>query len=252
MQRVQARFAKYFNGAHRLVGHLFQGRYGSRVVDSQAYSQEIVRYVELNAYRTKKRIVAALGEWKWSSLKYLLQPEAKWPEGCQVAFRQVLERFGDGAEVSRKNLAAFLADGLETGTWEDFYKVKDGRFVGDDFFVERIKRQEEQAVRSPARLIMPKMAFGEILVRVQEASGLTMADLSGAGQSRRMSRWRQALAYVARRFFRAPTVHIASALGRDATTISHMIERIRGKESRMPEIDQFLKALQTIKERQGL
>src|ERR1035437_8606274 len=35
MQRLLTRFAKYFNKTHRLVGHLFQGRYGARVVDQE-------------------------------------------------------------------------------------------------------------------------------------------------------------------------------------------------------------------------
>ena len=66
MQRVLTRFAKYFNRTHRLVGHLFQGRYGARIVEKETYFQEIVRYVELNAYRTKGKPLAKLGEWKWA------------------------------------------------------------------------------------------------------------------------------------------------------------------------------------------
>ena len=62
MQRVMTRFAKYFNRAHRLIGHVFQGRYGSRLMDHESYSQENVRYVELNPYRLKKGKLAELRE----------------------------------------------------------------------------------------------------------------------------------------------------------------------------------------------
>src|SRR5436309_14352401 len=53
MQRLKTRFAKYFNAAHELVGHVFQGRYGSVLCEKEVHFQEIVRYVELNPYRLK-------------------------------------------------------------------------------------------------------------------------------------------------------------------------------------------------------
>lgn len=61
MQRVLTRFARYFNRAHRLVGHVFQGRYGAKLVDQESHFKEIVRYVELNPYRLKKGKLAEFG-----------------------------------------------------------------------------------------------------------------------------------------------------------------------------------------------
>src|SRR5689334_19296945 len=42
MQRLMTRYAKYFNATHQLVGHVYQGRYGSRLVDTEVYFQEII------------------------------------------------------------------------------------------------------------------------------------------------------------------------------------------------------------------
>jgi len=48
MQRLQTRYAKVFNKVHGFAGHVFQGRYGARLIHHESYAREIVRYVELN------------------------------------------------------------------------------------------------------------------------------------------------------------------------------------------------------------
>jgi hypothetical protein len=243
MQRVLTRFAKYFNRSHRLVGHLFQGRYGARLVDQENHFREIVRYVELNPYRLKKGKLADLGTWKWTSFRYYQLPESQWPEGCRAAFRRVLERFGANPVLARKNLAKFLADGLESGDWEDFYRVKDHRFIGDDSFVEQAKRRNEESVRSSDRPSLPKVDLKELVSRAQTLSGLSGAELASASQARRLSRWRQSLAYIARRFYRVPIVEIGQALGRDGTTVSHMIQRMHRQKGGSAEMRQLMESL---------
>ena len=113
MQRLLTRYAKYFNWRHHQVGHLFQGRYGARVCDKERYFLELVRYVELNPYRLKKGILAKLGEWKWSSLRFYMG-NAEAPEGMKQAMEEVLGLLGKTLEQARHGMAKFLADGLKS------------------------------------------------------------------------------------------------------------------------------------------
>ena len=46
MHRLNQRYAEYFNRRHRRVGHLFQGRFKSVLVDSESYFLELARYVD--------------------------------------------------------------------------------------------------------------------------------------------------------------------------------------------------------------
>jgi len=164
MQRFKTRFAKYFNAAHRLVGHVFQARYGAVVCEKEAHFKEIIRYVELNAYRLiGGRMLAPFGQWRWASLHYLLQPESRWPQGCLTAFRSVLDRFSQDPAQARLKLVEFLTDGLKTGTWEDFYRVKGKRFMGSDEFIERIKGQEKEQVRKQPRTLQRVASAEELL-----------------------------------------------------------------------------------------
>ena len=57
--------AQSFNRRHERSGHLFQGRFGSRLVEDDQYFLELVRYVPLNPVRAG--LCRAPGDWRWSS-----------------------------------------------------------------------------------------------------------------------------------------------------------------------------------------
>jgi REP element-mobilizing transposase RayT len=65
MCHLNGKYSRYFNRAHDLVGHVFQGRYKAILCQSQLYLQELCRYIELNPVRAK--IVAHPLDWPWSS-----------------------------------------------------------------------------------------------------------------------------------------------------------------------------------------
>ncbi len=52
MRCVMSGYAMYFNRKHNRVGHLFQNRYKSSVVESDAYLVELIRYIHLNPVRS--------------------------------------------------------------------------------------------------------------------------------------------------------------------------------------------------------
>jgi len=51
MRRWLTGYALRYNRRHRRIGHLFQNRYKSIVVEEDAYFQELVRYIHLNPLR---------------------------------------------------------------------------------------------------------------------------------------------------------------------------------------------------------
>jgi len=58
-------FAQAFNRRHERSGHLFQGRFGSKLVEDDEYLLELARYVPLNPVRAG--LCASPCEWTWSS-----------------------------------------------------------------------------------------------------------------------------------------------------------------------------------------
>jgi len=57
--------AQSFNRRHERSGHLYQGRFGSRLVDDDDYLLELARYLPLNP--VKAGLCSAPEDWPWSS-----------------------------------------------------------------------------------------------------------------------------------------------------------------------------------------
>jgi len=65
MKRINVSFVYYFNKKYKRVGHLFQDRYKSEVVDNEDYLLAAVRYIHNNP--VKAGIVRSPEEYWWSS-----------------------------------------------------------------------------------------------------------------------------------------------------------------------------------------
>src|SRR5262249_43813541 len=64
MQRLNGCYAQWFNRRHARTGHLFQGRYGSELVRTDAHLLATARYIEMNPVAAG--LCAAPEEWRWS------------------------------------------------------------------------------------------------------------------------------------------------------------------------------------------
>ncbi len=60
-------YAQSFNQRHRRVGHLFQGRFTSRLVEKETYLLVVSRYIVLNPVRAG--LVRSPADWRWSSYR---------------------------------------------------------------------------------------------------------------------------------------------------------------------------------------
>ena len=65
MQSLGRRYVRYINTSYKRTGTLWEGRYKSSLIDSDAYLLTCMRYIELNPVRAT--MVAHPGEYKWSS-----------------------------------------------------------------------------------------------------------------------------------------------------------------------------------------
>ncbi len=65
MQYLGRLYARYFNDRYGRTGTLFEDRFRSSIVDSDAYLLTCLRYIELNPVRAG--MVSAPGDYRWSS-----------------------------------------------------------------------------------------------------------------------------------------------------------------------------------------
>jgi putative transposase len=76
MHRLQTAYSVYFNLRHSRSGHLFQGRFGARVVRGEDYILRLARYIHLNPVFTRaakkldlRERIDMLRRYRWSSYR---------------------------------------------------------------------------------------------------------------------------------------------------------------------------------------
>ena len=65
MHGLTRSYAIYFNGTYQKVGHLWQGRFKSKIIIKDIYLLNCINYIELNPVRAG--IVASPEAYRWSS-----------------------------------------------------------------------------------------------------------------------------------------------------------------------------------------
>jgi REP element-mobilizing transposase RayT len=111
MQWLNATYAQGFNRTGLRSGHLFQGRYDSRLVQRERHLLVAARYVVLNPVRAL--LCDDPAEWMWSSYRATAGDSDSVDPVLTTDF--VLSHFGGGEVASRARYRAFVADGLRQG-----------------------------------------------------------------------------------------------------------------------------------------
>jgi putative transposase len=67
IRQLNGIYAQWFNRRHDRVGHLFQGRFTSKLIEKETYLLTVSRYVVLNPVRAD--FVPRPSDWEWSSYR---------------------------------------------------------------------------------------------------------------------------------------------------------------------------------------
>ena len=68
MRGLNLSYTLYFNLKYQKVGHLWQDRFKSRIIEKDAYLLECISYIETNPMRAS--LVSNLNEYPWSSWNF--------------------------------------------------------------------------------------------------------------------------------------------------------------------------------------
>jgi putative transposase len=212
MRHFNISYTAAYNRRHHRVGHLYQGRFKSILIDPDNYLLELSRYVHLNPVRlaSGKGIQANerirnVERYPWSSLGGYVSSRQKqfW-----LTYEKVLAFVGG----SRKKYWEFVVDGIRRGYDTPWDGVKRQAVLGKEDFVERVKsrtrargsRREQPAVREfeatdPARILRAvarycKVAEGKLTdkrtgYRDERAIGLELMHRHSAASQARSGRF---------------------------------------------------------------
>ena len=211
MRSLLTGYAGGFNRRHQRVGHLFQNRYKSVVVEEEAYLVELVRYLHLNPLRARLvKNYGALDRFPWSGHSALLGTV---PRPWQ-ATHEVLARFGATPARGKRAYRSFVAAGVPQGRrpdlqggglirsyggWAAVQALRRGReaYLGDERILGRTAFVEQAQRRLNATRPAPgaQPSLQELLTRICRHVGVGPAALAGGGRSPRLVRAREGLAY---------------------------------------------------------
>jgi len=200
MRRFNGAYTQAFNRRHARVGHLFQGRYKSIVVDKESYGLELCRYLVLNPVRAG--MVKWPEQWRWSSYRATI---GKTSIPAWLDAMWVLGQFGE--LNPRDAYEQFVRQGVSrTSPWD---QLRGQIWLGNDTFLARMERLVQgkavanvpRAQRRPAR---PTAAA----VTAQVLSAYKIND-EGALSSRTHQEAFQAWAYLLRRIVNLPLSEVS-------------------------------------------
>jgi putative transposase len=148
MHWLTTAYTVYFNRRHKRVGHLFQGRYKSIVVEAEGYLLSLSRYVHLNPVRGKRigrgdplQRRKRLRAWRWSSYRGysgLAKPEP-WIEQ-----ERVLGEIGGAKRQRPLRYRRFVEEGLVREIESPWEAVQWQTALGREHFLQRLKDHVEK------------------------------------------------------------------------------------------------------------
>lgn len=131
MHHLNGQYSQSFNRKHRRSGHVFQGRFDSRIVEKDSYLLAVARYVVQNPVRAG--VVERPEDWPWSS--YL--PTASKSNWVTFLHREfLLSCLSDDYEHARREYVEFVAKGFDVSPWEN---LRGGVLLGSEQFIQRMQ-----------------------------------------------------------------------------------------------------------------
>lgn len=134
MHAVNTSYAMYFNSKYDHVGHVWQGRFHSAIIDSEAYLLEVMRYMDLNPVRAK--IANRPAQYGWTSHR-------RYAEGKADELIDPHALYLDTAKTDRTRqhvYREFVEERLEEGAGQRDPVLATSVFIGGDDFESRITR----------------------------------------------------------------------------------------------------------------
>ena len=142
MQSLETGYTVYYNLRHDTCGHLFQGRYGAKLVEGDEYLLKLSRYVNLNPVfvRSEKSLelkerIEHLRNYGWSSYRSYIGKDKPL---SYVKYEPLLAQTGVKPRRQALSYRQYVEEGL-AGNDEEFKEILKGPTIGGEEFCARIR-----------------------------------------------------------------------------------------------------------------
>ena len=141
MQSVGRSYVRYFNKRHNRSGTLWEGRYKSSLIDSEAYLLTCMAYIDLNPVRAG--VAESAEDFSWSSYKHLAGQNID----KLVTPHALYWGLGNTPFAREAAYAEFVAGGLSAGTQKALTEsALKGRVVGRPDFLTSLEKSTQRQI----------------------------------------------------------------------------------------------------------
>lgn len=232
-QNLTFRYTRFYNWRHDTIGHLFQGRFKSILVDNQRYLKELIRYIHLNPVRAK--LVNDPLDYHWSSHQaYLMKHEFTW-----LARDDGLHLFGKSRQEAIDKFHQFVISGIGQSDGIDFKRGISQGILGDEIFIKKI--QDETSIKGKENISkLPIINLTILISVITKWYSIDIKILQTPGIRRRESHIRAVMSLLVRDTQGLSLRELADFCGRSDNTTSQAAARLevrmRGNDALKNEI----------------
>lgn len=246
IHNLSFRYSQEINKRYRKIGHLFQGRFKSILLDEEGYFLKLIRYIHMNPVRAN--LVNNPKDYYWSSHRaYLGCDDITW-----LTKDYCLGKFDNHVNKAQDLYESYVLKTVLEEELNEFRKdFRDGQILGDDNFLENIKKRSELKEILSADLSSVDLSSVDLssvdLSSVIDAAchifDIKRADLFSSCQTRLISLVRGAIVMCAQQKG-ITLVEMASVLNRSPSALSSLQSRFLLKYQGCNILQQKIEALQ--------
>jgi putative transposase len=140
MRHLNGRYTQSFNRRRGRLGHVFQGRFKSILVERENHLLELCRYVVLNPVRAG--MVRSAKDWRWSSYRATagLCARPRW-----LTTDWILAHFGSRKRAAQDAYRQFVSNGgTAPSPWE---RLRGELILGSETFVATLTGKLSKSIR---------------------------------------------------------------------------------------------------------
>lgn len=256
MQSCLTSFSITMNRKRGKSGHLFQGRFKSHLVDDAAYGMVLSRYIHLNPVRTKNlselsthEQINYLDNFSWSTYKSYagLIEMPDWIHSDVILTKFEASNLRDQQQA----YAEYVKEGIIKDIDNPFESVKKQTILGDDTFVEKIKRKYILNLNLSSSKDQPVLAnmqssfsFDEIAEKVAELFKLDKEEILKKRSKHRTAK--RFLAYCAVKYCKSQVSlsYIGEKMNIGGSGLSRSKDRFSSELEQNPELKTQLNILE--------
>lgn len=227
------RHAQSINRQRKEIGHVFQGRFKSILINEQHYLTQLVRYIHLNPVRAG--IVKRPEDYKWSGHNAFLGTDPiTWIERDYV-----LKKYSEDYHVAVKRYNEFVYAEIGRKPEIDFKIGLQSGIIGDDAFIQTVLAEEKQN----SKLDDSNITTSDLIEHVCLNYGVTEIEIASGSRARELSHVRAVISLFARDLKGVSLKEIAKKLDRDIGGLSRLARKLEQECNSTPLLKQEIIAV---------